>query len=236
MFGVSTYCLSDKPLEVALEFLAPLTDIVEVMDDGLHYLETAERLLSYNFEYFMHAPARSVNISSQLEPIRVASVEVIGHSFEIAGEVNASVIIHPGYYAWKQEYERAARQLKKSLAELRALADECSITFFVENMPNWEHFFLKCPDELPLIGETGLALDVGHAYLNACLDKYLELPFSHAHIHDNLGIDDSHSAIGLGEINFKPVMEAVRKNNVVPVIEVDSPEGVVTSIEALKNL
>ncbi len=236
MFGVSTCCLSEQPLEAALEFLAPLTDTVEVMDDGLHYIESAEPLLSYNFEYFMHAPARSVNISSQLEPIRIASVEVIAHSFEIAGEVDASVVIHPGYYAWKQQYKRAVEQLKKSLAELRDIADECFITFFVENMPHWEYFFLKCPDELPLIGETGLALDVGHAHLNACLDKYLELPFSHAHIHDNLGIDDSHSAIGLGEINFKPVMEAVRKNNVVPVIEVNSPEAVVTSIEALKNL
>ena len=40
MYGVSTYCLIDKPLENALTLLSDVTKVVEIMDDGLHYMDT----------------------------------------------------------------------------------------------------------------------------------------------------------------------------------------------------
>ncbi|MDD4127821.1 MAG: sugar phosphate isomerase/epimerase, partial [Methanomicrobium sp.] len=77
MYGVSTYCLIDKPIETALLILADLTSIVEVMDDGLHYLDSPEILESFSYTYYMHSPSRGVNVASHLEPIRKARVEVI---------------------------------------------------------------------------------------------------------------------------------------------------------------
>lgn len=236
MFGISTHCLHHQPLGEALECLAPLTDTVEILDDGYHYLESAEILLNYDFRYFLHAPARSVNIASQLEPIRRASVEVIGQCFAIAGEVDADVVIHPGYCAWQEERERGIASMKKSLEELQDLARDLSITFFVENMPNWEHFLLRFPDELDIIGEIGLALDVGHAHLNGCLAEFLECPVAHFHLHDNNGKEDTHEAIGDGEIDFKPVVKALSKNDAAAIIEVSTFRGVQKSIEVLNDL
>lgn len=236
MFGVSTYCLNHEPLPVALERLAPLTDYVEVMDEGLHFLEDPEPLESHSFRYCIHAPARGVNIASILEPIRRASVEVLAQAFAIAADLDADVVIHPGYYAWNQERDRAMEKFQQSLDELRAIADDLSVTFFVENMGNWEYFFLRSVEDLPLIDGIGLALDVGHAHLNGCLDTFLTHPAAHFHLHDNDGTEDSHDPVGTGTIDFAAVMDAVRRNDVIPIVEVSTLEGVTASIGALERI
>ncbi len=236
MFGVSTYCLHREPLENALDRLSEISGCVEVMDDGLHYLETAEPLESYNFLYFLHAPSRGINIASLFEPIRRASVEMVAQSFEVAGEVGADVVIHPGYYAWREEQERAVEKFQQSLKDLTRVADDLSVTYYVENMGNWEYFFLRSCEDLSLIQGIGLALDVGHAHLNGCLADFLSRPVAHFHLHDNDGEQDSHAPVGTGTIDFGAVMEAVRRNNAIPIVEVDTLEGVVASMEVLRGL
>ncbi len=236
MFGVSTHCLNHEPLSTALEKLATVTNYVEVMDEGLHYLESVEPLESYSFLYSIHAPARGVNIASTLEPIRRASVEVLTQAFSVAAEIGADVVIHPGYYAWQQDRVRAVERFEQSLGELVAAADDLSVTFFVENMANLDYFFLRTPEDLPLIGDIGLALDVGHAHLNGCLDAFLAHPAAHFHLHDNDGTEDSHDPLGTGTIDFVPVMDAVRRSGVTPIIEVGTFEGVTTSIAVLEGI
>ncbi len=233
MFAISTFCLHRDPLGIALEKLAPITGSVELMDDGLHYIDNPEILQSYSFSYSIHAPSRGVNIASLLEPIRKASVQVTDECFAIAAEVDAPVIVHPGYFAWLEEREMAERQMLTSVAELRALAEERGVELTIENMGNWDYFFLRTPAELPLIDGTGFCLDIGHAHLNNCLPEFLTYPFAHIHIHDNDGTTDSHSPVGTGTIDFDAVMEAVGREKVIPVIEVDSLEGVLESVRQL---
>jgi sugar phosphate isomerase/epimerase len=236
MFGISTFCLHQESLTTALDRISSISDYIEVMDEGLHHLENTELLLSYSSHFSIHAPCRGTNIASLLEPIRRASVEVIGQCFLIAAEVNASVVVHPGYFAWKEERTMAERQLMISLADLSSLANEYSVPYFIENMGNWDYFFLKTPDELPLIGNTPFALDVGHAHLNFCLQEFLRLPANHYHLHDNNGKEDSHIAVGDGTIDFESVMKAILRNKVIPVIEVATFEGVLKSIQTLNML
>ncbi|MCP1661794.1 MAG: sugar phosphate isomerase/epimerase [Methanocalculus sp. MSAO_Arc1] len=233
MFAVSTYCLHREPLPVALEMLAEITSSVELMDDGLHYVSSPDILLNFDFEYSIHAPSRGVNIASLLEPIRKASVQVAADCFAVAAEVNAPVIIHPGYFAWVEERTLAKRQMLRSLAEIRSAAEELGVRFSVENMGNWDYFFLRTPDELPLIDGTGFTLDIGHAHLNACLPEFLEHPFDHIHIHDNDGLKDSHGPVGTGTIDFHDVRSAIEREHVIPVIEVETLDGVQESIRAL---
>jgi sugar phosphate isomerase/epimerase len=235
MFGISTFCLHQEPLSTALEKISPFTGFIEVMDEGLHYLDSAEPLLSYSHLFSIHAPCRGTNIASLLEPIRRASVEVIEQCLCIAAEVKAGVVVHPGYFAWAEERIRAERQLGVSLGDLTQLGKEYSVPFYIENMGNWDYFLLKTPDELPLIGDIPLALDVGHAHQNHCLPEFLVVPAGHYHLHDNNTKEDSHVAIGEGTIDFEPVMKAVRKNNIIPVIEVATFDGVQKSIRALNR-
>lgn len=236
MFGISSFCLHKEPLDRALEELSAVTGHVEIMDDGPHFITSAELLESYSLRYTLHAPSRSINIASLHEPIRKASVKVISDCFLLAGEVNADVVIHPGYFAWVEERERALRQFRKSLDDLTAFADSCSVCFYLENMGNWNYFFLRYPEEIDLLGEFGLALDVGHAYLNHCLDEFLARPFRHIHLHDNNGHDDTHDAVGQGTIGFERVMEAVQRDQATPVIEVATFEGVLQSLDYLGAL
>jgi len=236
MFAVSTFCLHAVPLSSALEEILTVTDHIEIMDEGLHYLEDADLLKSFEAAYTIHAPSRGTNLASLLEPIRRASVEVMAQCFAIAAEVDAGVVLHPGYFAWAEERNGAEKQLRKSLAELQHHAREYSVEFFVENMGNWEYFLLKTPAELDLLGPVPLALDVGHAHQNHCLSGFLPHPARHFHLHDNDGSGDTHAAVGEGTIDFRPVMRAVQKAGVIPVIEVASLPGVITSIERLKAL
>lgn len=236
MYGVSTHCLSDKSLETALLLLSDITSIVEIMDDGLHYLNSPEILESFTFTYYMHAPSRSVNIASHLEPIRKASVEVISHCISIASEVSArGVVVHPGYFSWLSEKDVGIFQLQKSLIELKKISEDCSTPFFIENMPKWDYFFLQTPDDLPLIADIPFALDVGHANINGCLDEFLKTDVSHFHIHDNDGLSDSHLAIGDGNIDFAQVYEKISEGKGCPVIEAGTFDGVIRSIHALNR-
>ncbi len=236
MFGVSTFCLHQVPLSDALEKISAITDRIEIMDEGLHFLETAEPLRSFSGHFSIHTPCRGTNIASVLEPIRKASVEVMAQCFRIGADVDAGLVIHPGYFAWAEERGKAERQLHRSLDELTALSDEYSVRFFIENMGNWDYFLLKTPEELPLIGTASFALDVGHAHQMKCLDGFLRHPASHYHLHDNYGREDSHSAVGDGTIDFTAVMRTVRDSGIVPVIEVATFEGVVRSIGKLQAL
>jgi sugar phosphate isomerase/epimerase len=236
MFGVSSFCLHAEPLDEALETLSGITGLVEIMDDGPHFIESPDQLSSYSFRYAMHAPSRGVNIASVLEPIRRASVEVMEQCFSVAGELDADVIVHPGYFAWEEERKKALIQFRRSLRDLEGLADQFSVNYFIENMGNWNYFFLKTPDELDIIDGCGFALDVGHANLNNCLDDFLECRISHVHLHDNDGKDDTHSAVGEGTIDFAAVMTAVARDSATPIVEVSTLGGVISSIKSLEAL
>ncbi|MFA6331949.1 MAG: sugar phosphate isomerase/epimerase family protein [Methanoregula sp.] len=236
MIGVSTFCLHQVPLGDAQEQISAITDRIEVMDEGLHFLNSPEPLLSHDGYFSIHAPSRGTNIASLLEPIRKASIEVMAQCMGIAAEVGAGVVIHPGYFAWAKERERAGQQLARSIGELTAIAEEHSIQYFIENMGDWEYFLLKTPDELPIIRPAPLALDVGHAYQMKCLDAFLSCPAGHFHLHDNAGDRDAHLAVGDGTINFAPVMAAVRKSGLDPIIEVENFSAATKSMARLNAL
>ncbi|MDD1670708.1 MAG: sugar phosphate isomerase/epimerase [Methanomicrobiales archaeon] len=236
MFGISTFCLHELPLPEALEILGEYTDTVEIMDDGNHYLESAEPLQSHEFRYFLHSPSRGVNIASLREPIRRASVEVITQCFAVAAEADAGVVVHPGYFAWRGEREAAVARFRRSLGELKRAAADLSVRFFIENMPAWDFFFLRFPEEIPLLDGQGFALDVGHAQLNGCLPGFLELPLAHVHLHDNDGKTDSHDTIGKGTIDFRAVKKGVEREQASVIIEVATLDGVRESMQVLERM
>ena len=116
MPGISTCCLMTEPLPAALERLAPLTDLIEVMDEGPHLITDTGLFESYTQKFVLHAPFHGVNIASLFEPIRKASVQVTIGCFEPAAAIGAvGIVVHPGYYAWEQEKKGADRQFRKSL-------------------------------------------------------------------------------------------------------------------------
>ena len=234
--GISTYCLIGRPLEEALDVLSGITDLIEVMDEGLHFIRDPAVLESYSQDFVIHAPYHGMNIASLFEAIRKASIEVMTDCFATAAEIGAPVVVHPGYYAWEQEKRESDRQFKKSLQELHDAATDLSLTFWFENMGDMNFFNLRIPRDIALIENTGLALDTGHANLNHCLPGFLERDFSHVHLHDNNGRKDTHSPVGEGTIDFFPVIAALRRTGATAVLEVKDFEGVMQSRKILDLL
>jgi sugar phosphate isomerase/epimerase len=232
MPGISTCCLMTESLAAALDRLSPLTDLIEVMDEGPHLITDPDLISSYTQKFVLHAPFHGINIASLFEPIRTASIQVTADSFATAAAIGAGgVVVHPGYFAWEQERKGADRQFRKSLKDLRHAAREHSVTFWFENMGNMNFFNLRTPENLDLIGRTGLALDTGHAHLNGCLEEFLKTPFRHMHIHDNQGRADTHSAIGEGTIDFVPVKKALERTGATAVFEMKDFSSVEKSLE-----
>jgi hypothetical protein len=40
--GISSYCLIGRPLEESLTILSDMTDLIEVMDEGYHFITDPE--------------------------------------------------------------------------------------------------------------------------------------------------------------------------------------------------
>ncbi|RPI38665.1 MAG: sugar phosphate isomerase/epimerase [Methanoregulaceae archaeon] len=236
MVGISTCCLMDKPLEEALDELAALTDLIEVMDEGPHFITDPSLFESYTRDFTIHAPFHGMNIASVFEPVRKASVAVMVDCFCMAAAIGAPVVMHPGYFAWEQERAASDRQFRASLQELGCAAAERSVEFWFENMGDMNYFNLRTPADLALIGNTGLTLDTGHAHLNHCLPAFLDTPFRHMHIHDNKGKTDTHGPVGSGTIDFRPVMAALRRSHATAVIEVKTFVAATTSLQVLDAL
>lgn len=236
--SISTHSLASRPLAEALEQLAPHTSAVELMNDGLHYTTDAALLSSFSFRYSIHAPARSVNISSVLEPIRRASVELVDESLGLAAECSAShVVFHPGYYTFKEEYEKSVSALKTSLKEINRFAEEVGVQCCVENMGKWGYFFLKSPEDLELTRGTAFCLDIGHANECGCLAEFLQHPFSAIHVHDNDGTSDAHLGLGKGNIDIAAVVDAVKRNHITsPVAECAALDAAVETKALLEKL
>ena len=236
MIGISTYCLIEEPLSVALDRLTALTDLIEVMDEGPHFVDSTEPFESYTADFILHAPYHGMNIACLFESVRRASVDVMTACFAQAAEIGAAVVLHPGYFAWAQEREQAAAQFATSLAELCAAACEYSVSFSFENMGNMDFFNLRTPADLALIGDCGFTLDVGHANLNGCLPGFLDTHFSHLHLHDNDGRRDTHSPVGEGTIDFPAVIAAMRKKKATAIVEVKSYPGAIASLKLLETM
>ncbi len=236
MIGISTYCLLDEPLPVALDRLSGLTGLIEVMDEGPHFVDNPELFESYSGDFVLHAPYHGMNIACLFEAVRRASVEVMTDCFAQAAGIGASVVLHPGYFAWEQEREQANRQFEKSLAALDGAAREFSVEFSFENMGDMNYFNLRTPEDLGIIQDHHFTLDVGHANLNQCLPGFLETHFVHLHLHDNDGKRDTHSPVGEGNIGFPAVMAAMRRENSTAIVEVKRYEGAIASLRALERM
>jgi len=236
MIGISTYCLIEEPLSVALDRLSGLTGLIEVMDEGPHFVDNTELFESYSGDFILHAPYHGMNIACIFESVRKASVEVMTDCFARAAEIGAAVVLHPGYFAWAQEREQADRQFEKSLAELSNAAHDLSVVFSFENMGDMNFFNLRTPEDLAIIQGHPFTLDVGHANLNRCLPAFLETHFTHLHIHNNDGKRDTHSPVGEGNIVFPSVMDAMRREHATAIIEVKQFDGAVSSLRAIEGM
>ena len=238
--GCSTCCLMDRTLEEALSRISRHTGLAEILSDGPHSLFWEEETCySFDLGYTVHAPVADVNIASENEHLRTATVRVLGDLAGVCDRIGAArLVVHPGH-VWGEEARDAARRaLDRSLHDLAAVQQEVTVRFAVENMGAWDTCFFREPGFLDRLADHGLgfALDVGHAHVNGNLNLFLERGgATHVHLHDNCGTRDDHLACGEGSIDFGRVMAALPRG-VTKVVEPVSFQQYERSLEHLESI
>ncbi|WP_074175710.1 sugar phosphate isomerase/epimerase family protein [Methanoculleus bourgensis] len=238
--GCSTCCLMDQTLEEALSLISRHTGLAEILSDGPHSLfHEEETCHSFDLRYTVHAPVADINIASDNEHLRRATVRVLADLTEICDRLGVErLVVHPGHL-WGEEVRCAAeRALNRSLGDLAAIQEEANVQLAVENMGAWDICFFREPDFLDRLADFGLgfALDVGHAHVNGSLEPFLEQGRAiHVHLHDNSGERDEHMACGEGEIDFCRVMQAIPRD-ATKVVEPVSFQQYERSLEYLRSV
>lgn len=204
----------DRTLEEALSLIASQTDLAEILSDGPHSLFLAEETChSFDLRYTVHAPVADINIASENEHLRRATIRVLADLSLVCDHIGAGcLVIHPGHIWGEEMQDAASRALDRSLDDLAAIQKEVNVRLAIENMGAWDICFFREPgflDDLAAL-DLGFALDVGHAHVNGNLEAFLEEGEPvHLHLHDNHGARDDHLACGEGSIDFSRVMQAV---------------------------
>jgi sugar phosphate isomerase/epimerase len=128
----------------------------------------------------------------------------------LAGAGGTCLVVHPGGLSDPADAPARRDALAAALLDLADHADGTEITLCVENMPPGVHPGSAMADLAALVAELdhpgiGLALDTGHAHLNAgvvpetlAAGSWLRT----THVHDNLDRKDLHLPPGHGTIDW----------------------------------
>jgi sugar phosphate isomerase/epimerase len=204
------------------------------------------KALDYGPSITIHGPFMDLSPGAADERVRELTVERLGRAIELCEALGPSVFVfHSGYEKWRFGH-RVDLWLEASLRTWPGLlrrASRMGAAIAVENI------FEDEPENLRLLmGELGseafgICFDTGHFNLfsKRPLSEWLDALGRHIielHLHDNLGAEDSHMAVGEGSFDFGELFSRLRAIGREPVrtVECNSAEDTLRSIERLRAL
>ena len=241
--GASTLAGLHEKLEDILDFIESLgLEYAELVHQFPYEHIDSEILESYNLKYSIHSPFMDVNIASLQEKSRLNSIAQIKSSIDLANKINAqTVVVHPGLMPFlARPFEDKVYEIAdESIKELGDYGKDLGITAAIENMPTFEGMIyqsLEKLDKLLCENEMFMTLDIGHAnHVGYPADAMYFDSIKHIHAHDNFGDDDSHLALGEGDINLKQIINTFESKNYdgIYIIEVNDEDSIKKSYEYL---
>ncbi|OPX36704.1 MAG: hypothetical protein B1H11_07025 [Desulfobacteraceae bacterium 4484_190.1] len=196
----------------------------------------------FDMQLVVHVPEymgeRLLDLCSMDEDIRKESVDMVLKTITLSKRIeeffkgSPKIIAHPGAMSMKQKLssEALARNLAKSLAEIRAAVDCTDIELLFENLPpypwyfggQWKgNFFMDALEIREFCTSTDMRIcfDLSHAalYCNAKekeLTEYVKLLLpltSHLHLADAYGLDGEGVQFGEGDIDLKKILPLFRE-------------------------
>lgn len=249
--GVSSHAFQNYSPEATIKRISEMEfEAWELVLEGRHakkdYSGIKELVESYDLVMFVHAPFSDLNIASLNQRIRRESLSQIFESVEVARYLEASLIsVHPGRLSPMAMYfkEEAWEANINSFKEIADFASDCGIKACLENPPSYFGAFCcsigEIKEVLTMENKLKLALDLGHA--NTCGDvkdyiRELRPWIRHLHLHDNDGIEDTHSEIGKGNLDLKVLLPYLKDCKDFIIIEVKEEEAALKSKEKLEEL
>ena len=243
--GASTLATFKNSLDESLEFIESLgIKYVEL----LHQYPTEEFdldiLNSFNLDYTIHAPFMDVNIAALGSKSRANSIEQIKDSIDLANRIDAKVVVvHPGLIPFlaREMPEEVYKVSDNSIKEIGDYSHDLGVNTTIENMPAFETMIYQ---DMNRLNETlvefdmGMTFDIGHAHHSGISpDEMYFDSIKHIHAHDNMGDEDSHLALGEGNIQLKDIITTFKnkKYDGIYMIEVNNKDSIKKSLEFFKN-
>ena len=243
--GASTLATFNDSLDESLEFIESLGIKYAEL---LHQFPTEEfdldLLSSFNLDYTIHAPFMDVNIAALGSKSRANSIEQIKDSVDLANQIDAkAVVVHPGLIPFlaREMPEEIYKVSNNSIREIGEYSNDLGVNTTIENMPAFENMIyqdMKRLNETLVELDMGMTFDIGHAHHSGIsLDAMYFDSIKHIHAHDNMGDDDSHIALGEGNIQLKDIITTFENKNYdgIYMIEVNDKDSIKKSLEYLKN-
>lgn len=239
IFGFSTYFITSDTLGGVIDrILASGFKIVELSYEPPHLFDLNERLIEKvqslgndGVAFSMHGPFLETNLGSYLDEILRLSRKRVSACLKLSARIGADpVVIHPGYSFFRKLKEFDAGLRDRFLVELKGIADEArdlGVRIALENV-FMSYFYFQNLHEFDDIRQaapgTGVALDIGHAYISkrmakdpdpegSILDDVRSLGIEHVfhvHLHNNDGTRDDHDFVN-GSLDMARVLNGLKE-------------------------
>lgn len=198
-----------------------------------------------SFSPSIHAPFYDLNLGALDSKIREVSIERILWTLDVAKRFKAcQIVVHPGYNSailarsFPLWLERAGEGLKRIVSR----AAEVGVRVAFENTYDLTpSALLTLLHGLPA-ATAGICFDIGHFNLHSqtTLREWLDTLGSRifeVHLHDNLGADDDHIAVGDGTVKFQPLFSWLLKQEKLPLLtlEMEQKTHVIKSIPRVRE-
>ncbi len=189
-------------------------------------------LKSYKMDASVHSCFFELNLGSSYSIVNELTISQVKKCVDICRFLDIGLLtVHPGYFPlvqMKELYEKARSRFVESLTECVKYANEEGVTLSIENIQSPYFFCHRLQDLVFLansIDNLGITLDIGHAYvmmkerkvknpekeISKEIKSKLKGLLTHMHMHDNKGVRDNHLVPGDGNINFKPIVKALKE-------------------------
>lgn len=220
-------------------------------------------LTQYGLPLSVHSCFYELNLGGVYYNVRSFTLNEVKKCLKFAGLIEADVVtVHSGYFPVYDDEVLRRKAMERFIEDIELclkFSKEENVQLSLENIQSPYFLFSSlesAPEIFTRVEDLTVTLDIGHAYIieNSSgkkgkkgaeeriaekIENILNKRIRHLHIHDNFGVKDDHLVPGDGEINFKPIIGALRRigyNNQV-IVEAWSPKkSMDTGIKALKRV
>lgn len=238
--GLPTSLFFKDDIEGSIRKLIDLNvDCVEIVSEVYHFSPgrielpggVKDLLESKGIESTVHSSFFDLNLGSPYPQVRNLSVEMARQSMDLCNFLNCKIVtLHPGHFyvlQHEQLWTKAKLLFEECLKECLSYARKLGVHIGLENIQVPYFFYSDLRDMKSFVqglGDVGITLDLAHAYL---LKKWMGIDspeseisreirelgesIDHVHLHDNEGIKDDHLSPGKGNIDFEPMIEALKE-------------------------
>lgn len=226
----------------SIELYLNTSAIDRITEKDLHSLKSS---LDWEHTLSIHGPFMDLSPGAVDPKVAEASLYRYMQVLSFSEILKPNVIVfHSGYEHWKYagNVELWLVQCLKTWRPVVEKAEKAGIKIAIENIVDTEPAHLKQLAQRMDHPLFGLCFDVGHRELfsQMSMGEWAEAMHPYIfelHLHDNYGVNDDHSPIGDGKVDFGGLFRKLGELEIDPVytLEAHSKEDAVKSLQALRK-